>query len=182
MAAAARLLRPLALRPAVSPRFLGRPPPPFRPLTRRFHTPPTRAPPPRVPPARGRRPHSTRPTPVPSPRPAGDAAGEAGPLSLSRRLRKLSREYGWSALGVYLALSVLDFPFCLLAIRLLGTERVGRWEHAAYESVKTWLRVPFPNMFPERARVEGGDGAGTDQEGAEVEASTFLCKLEEVRS
>jgi hypothetical protein len=66
---------------------------------------------------------------------------------------------------------VLDFPFCLLAIRLLGTERVGRWEHAAYETVKTWLRVPFPNAFPERARVEG---AGVDGEGAEVEASTFL--------
>lgn len=45
-------------------------------------------------------------------------------------MRKLSREYGWSALGVYLGLSALDFPFCFLAVRLLGTDRIGRWEHA----------------------------------------------------
>ena len=32
------------------------------------------------------------------------------------------------------------------------------------------------------AAMPAGDGAGTDQEGAEVEASTFLCKVEEVRS
>ncbi|MCJ1375233.1 hypothetical protein MMC20_006467 [Loxospora ochrophaea] len=50
------------------------------------------------------------------------------PTSLSQRLRALSREYGWSALGVYLLLSALDFPFCFVAVRWLGTERIGRWE------------------------------------------------------
>lgn len=40
-------------------------------------------------------------------------------------MRKLSREYGWSGLGVYLALSALDFPFCYLLVRTLGTERIG---------------------------------------------------------
>lgn len=50
-------------------------------------------------------------------------------LSLSQRLRKLSREYGWSAVGVYFALSALDFPFCFLAVRIIGTDRIGHWEH-----------------------------------------------------
>ncbi|KAL9003178.1 MAG: hypothetical protein Q9188_003945 [Gyalolechia gomerana] len=49
-------------------------------------------------------------------------------LSLSQRLRKLSREYGWSALGVYLLLTALDFPLCFLAVRWIGTERIGRLE------------------------------------------------------
>lgn len=40
-------------------------------------------------------------------------------------MRKLSREYGWSALGVYLALTALDFPFCYLFVRTLGTDRIG---------------------------------------------------------
>lgn len=66
-------------------------------------------------------------------------------LSLSQRFRKLSREYGWSALGVYFALSALDFPFCFLAIRWLGTDRVGHWEHVILEWVwKVWEVVPNP--------------------------------------
>lgn len=47
-------------------------------------------------------------------------------LSLSGRLKKLSREYGWTAVGVYLALSVLDFPFCFLLVRTVGTEKIGK--------------------------------------------------------
>ncbi|KAK1247785.1 hypothetical protein MKX07_000673 [Trichoderma sp. CBMAI-0711] len=50
-------------------------------------------------------------------------------LSLSGRFKKLSREYGWSAVGVYFALSVLDFPFCFLLVRIVGTERIGQVEH-----------------------------------------------------
>ncbi|KAI8154679.1 hypothetical protein K4K49_001144 [Colletotrichum sp. SAR 10_70] len=67
-------------------------------------------------------------------------------LSLSQRLKKLSKEYGWSAVGVYLALSVLDFPFCFLLVRVVGTDRIGQLEHWVTshikqiipESVKTW--------------------------------------------
>lgn len=47
------------------------------------------------------------------------------PQGLSARLKKLSREYGWSALGVYLGLTVLDFPFCFLLVRSVGTDRIG---------------------------------------------------------
>lgn len=48
-------------------------------------------------------------------------------LSLGERLKKLSREYGWSAVGVYFLLSALDFPFCYLFVRTLGTDRIGEW-------------------------------------------------------
>ena len=85
------------------------------------------------------------------------STGSAGPvsssgvisgksLSFSQRLRKLSREYGWSAFGVYMALSALDFPFCFLAVRWLGTERIGRWEHAIVE----WFKRAIPLQLPEK--------------------------------
>jgi hypothetical protein len=71
----------------------------------------------------------------------------AGPtdsnLSLSQRLRKLFREYGWSALGVYLALTALDFPFCFLAVRYLGTDRIGHWEHVMLSYIKSWIKWPL---------------------------------------
>jgi hypothetical protein len=54
-----------------------------------------------------------------------NAAAEAEPTTLSGRMRKLSREYGWSALGVYLGLTALDFPFCYLLVRYLGTDKIG---------------------------------------------------------
>lgn len=49
------------------------------------------------------------------------------PSGLSARLKKLSREYGWAAVGVYLGLSVLDFPFCFLLVRVVGTDKIGAW-------------------------------------------------------
>ena len=52
-------------------------------------------------------------------------AAAAQPTSLGARLKKLSREYGWTAVGVYMALSVLDFPFCFLLVRTVGTDRIG---------------------------------------------------------
>jgi len=170
--AAARLLRPLfSFRTFAAPsRHIGWTYP-RQPPTRRFHIPPTRIQP------RGSRLYSSRPTPGPSPNSAG--ANNAS-LSLSQRLRKLSREYGWSAVGIYLTLSVLDFPFCLLAIRLLGTERVGRWEHAAYETVRNALRVPFPTLFPEHAKVTGSEAASPEAEeadGAGVEVASMWTQL-----
>lgn len=64
--------------------------------------------------------------------------------SLSDRLKKLSREYGWTALGVYLALSALDFPFCFAAVRLLGVERIGHYEHVVVEFVKDKFKAVWP--------------------------------------
>ena len=64
-------------------------------------------------------------------------------LSFSQRLRKLSQEYGRAALGVYLALTALDFPFCFLAVKLLGTDRIGQWEHVVLSYVKGLIKWPL---------------------------------------
>ncbi|KAH6631133.1 hypothetical protein B0J18DRAFT_121241 [Chaetomium sp. MPI-SDFR-AT-0129] len=66
----------------------------------------------------------------------GEATAEEGSLSLSARLKKLSREYGWSAVGVYLALSVLDFPFCFLLVRTVGTEKIAHLEEIVIRNVQ----------------------------------------------
>lgn len=69
-------------------------------------------------------------------------------LSLSQRLRKLSREYGWSAFGVYMLLTALDFPFCFAAVRYLGADRIGRYEHVLVE----WVKSAIPEQLKERWR------------------------------
>ncbi|CAG8958101.1 hypothetical protein HYFRA_00000446 [Hymenoscyphus fraxineus] len=64
------------------------------------------------------------------------ATPEPEPTSLGGRLRKLSREYGWSAVGVYFALSAADFPFCYMLVLYVGTDRIGEWEHAFLSTIK----------------------------------------------
>lgn len=65
--------------------------------------------------------------------------------SLSQKLRALSKEYGWAALGVYLALSALDFPVCFLAVRLLGTDRIGHYEEVIKDGFWNLVRLVVPN-------------------------------------
>ncbi|KXX82866.1 N-terminal acetyltransferase 2 [Madurella mycetomatis] len=79
--------------------------------------------------------------------PNGKAAGEES-LSLSARLKKLSREYGWTAVGVYLALSVLDFPFCFLLVRTVGTEKIAHLEHIVVSNAQKFI----PERVQERWR------------------------------
>jgi hypothetical protein len=74
----------------------------------------------------------------------GAGAAEAEPQSLSARLRKLSREYGWAALGVYLGLSVLDFPFCFLLVRMVGTDRIAE--------VERWVMAGIQKVVPESVK------------------------------
>jgi hypothetical protein len=61
-------------------------------------------------------------------------------------MKALSKEYGWTAVGVYFGLSVLDFPFCFLAVQVLGPDRVGKWEHAIVNAVKSVLAMAFPSL------------------------------------
>lgn len=65
--------------------------------------------------------------------------------SLSQRLKQLSREYGWAALGVYFGLSLLDFPFCFLAVRLLGTDRIGHYEDVVKNAFWNVVRLVIPD-------------------------------------
>ncbi|KAJ5787405.1 hypothetical protein N7457_002395 [Penicillium paradoxum] len=89
---------------------------------------------------------------------SSSGSGAKGPESkdtgsLSARLKKLTREYGWAALGVYLGLSALDFPFCFAAVRLLGVERIGYYEHVVIGFVKDKLKSVWP-------QAEASDGEG----------------------
>ncbi|PGG98321.1 hypothetical protein GX51_06883 [Blastomyces parvus] len=100
-------------------------------------------------------------------------------LSFSQRMKKLSREYGWAALGVYLTLSALDFPFCFIAVRLLGVERIGHYEHVVVEGFKSIFGSVLPSLGkqevaggPADAGVSGGaaDGESYDHGVLEAEA------------
>ena len=56
---------------------------------------------------------------------------------LTARLKKLTKEYGWVTVGVYLGLSVLDFPFCFLFVRMVGAEKIGKMPPRLH---------PYPSM------------------------------------
>lgn len=71
-------------------------------------------------------------------------------LSLSQRLKKMSKDYGWAAVYVYLGLSALDFPFCFLAVKLLGTDLIGHWEHVIVSNVKGLLQWPISGTVQEQ--------------------------------
>lgn len=103
----------------------------------------------RVPRRAPRRCNSTKPPagPNPNPNPTPELGSPEASLSLSQRLRKLSREYGYTALGVYMGLLVLDFPFCFLAVQYLGADRIGRYEHVVVENLKNIVRIPFPGVL-----------------------------------
>ncbi|KAL4929612.1 uncharacterized protein BDV17DRAFT_59311 [Aspergillus undulatus] len=75
--------------------------------------------------------------------------------SLSQRLKHLSKEYGWSALWIYLFLSALDFPFCFAAVRLLGADKIGHYEHVVVEGFKGAVNEVLPGAFEESKEEEG---------------------------
>jgi hypothetical protein len=126
--------------------------------------------------------NSSRPKPDPTP----NLGSPQQSLSFSQRLRALSKEYGWTAVGVYLALSVLDFPFCYLAVQVLGPDRVGKWEKAIIDGFWSIVAVPFPDLGRTKQSAEK---ISMEREGAvrEVEkaghgetASTFSLTFDSV--
>lgn len=82
--------------------------------------------------------NSSGPSPNPTPHLGSPQPG------LRDQLQRLFREYGWSAVGVYLALSVADLPICLLIVRMAGADRVGAAEHAVLE----WIRKAWRSVNP----------------------------------
>ncbi|RDA93598.1 hypothetical protein CP533_6136 [Ophiocordyceps camponoti-saundersi (nom. inval.)] len=94
-------------------------------------------------------------------RTVGDKGKAPERLSLGARLKKLSKEYGWSAVGVYLALSVLDFPFCFLLVKIVGTEKIGRLEHYVVSTLATII----PESILQWWRDYRSQKAQTDEQG-----------------
>jgi hypothetical protein len=70
-------------------------------------------------------------------------------LSFTQRLKALSKEYGYTALGVYLLLSALDFPVCFLGVRLIGADVVGEYE----EKAVGWIRSVTPEGWLKKKEV-----------------------------
>lgn len=71
-----------------------------------------------------------------------------------------------------MGLSALDFPFCFLAVRALGTERIGHWEHAIVTTVKQAVAkvIPFGAEAGEQAgevKEEVKEKVGAKKEGEE---------------
>jgi hypothetical protein len=109
--------------------------------------------------------YSERPNPDPTP----NLGSPPAKLSLSQRLKKLSKEYGWYAVGVYFALSVLDFPFCFLAVQLIGPERIGHYEHLILN--KFWEIMPFERPWQkEDEKIVLGLPDSAEREGGQVVA------------
>lgn len=54
-----------------------------------------------------------------------------------------------------MALSALDFPFCFLAVRLVGTERIGELEHAVVGRFKKWVLEPLKGTVGLQAAEQG---------------------------
>ncbi|KAK0614267.1 hypothetical protein B0T14DRAFT_393540, partial [Immersiella caudata] len=92
------------------------------------------------------------------------------PTTLGARLKKLSREYGWAAVGIYMTLSVLDFPFCFLLVRSVGTERIAEIEHIVVSNVKKVIPQSVQDKWHEfrQGRKEASDGDSAAPEGKEV--------------
>lgn len=101
--------------------------------------------------------------------------GSPEPTGLKARLSKLSREYGWVALGVYFSLSLLDFPFCFLAVRLAGPERIGQIEHSILSSVKSvteplWKMVePIIGDWSKQKKAVNEAGEAVEEAGEQAE-------------
>ncbi|PNS14057.1 hypothetical protein CAC42_6570 [Sphaceloma murrayae] len=114
---------------------------------------------------RTRRHYSEQNTPSPNPT---AQLGSPEPQSLSQRMRKLSREYGWSALGVYLLLSAADFPFCYLLVRVVGTDRIGHIEHLVVSAFWRAVEYVIPDWIDKGKAVgEGEDGDTRENWGVE---------------
>lgn len=90
--------------------------------------------------------------------------------SLSQRLRKLSREYGWAAVGVYFGLSALDFPFCFAAVRLLGVDRIGHFENVAVQTFKDAFHTVWPQKESTTSDQDTDEAA--DKQGSLAQAET----------
>lgn len=88
------------------------------------------------------------------------------PTTLSGRMKEMSRKYGWTVTGIYLGLSVLDFPFCFLAVKWFGTERVAEIEHTIMDGFWNLAERAMPSLKERRLANE----AATAAEDAAVEA------------
>lgn len=114
------------LSPLRTPRLPHRPSPSFAPLRLTL-----------------RRLATTAPPPPPS----------SADLSLSQRLKKLFRTHGWSALVIYLALSLADFSLTFLLVYSVGADKVREAEDWVLDALGWRRKDGEPGKI--RRAVEG---------------------------
>ena len=68
---------------------------------------------------------------------------------------------------MYLGLSALDFPFCFLAVRALGADKIGEYEEIIVDKFWSVMRTVVPGI---RERAEQDEVK--DEEPSEVEEMT----------
>lgn len=59
----------------------------------------------------------------------------------------------------------VDLPFCFIAVRWLGTDRVGHWEHIIVDRFWKLVEIPFPDI-----RGTRGGSAEVEAVGEPIEA------------
>lgn len=70
---------------------------------------------------------------------------------------------------MYVLLSALDFPFCFIAVRMLGTERIGHWEGVVVEWFWWGVAAVVPERMGKLGEVVGeGEGEGKTEEYAVI--------------
>ncbi|KAG5928561.1 hypothetical protein E4U42_000431 [Claviceps africana] len=100
-------------------------------------------------------------------------------LSLSQKLKRLSKEYGWSAVGVYLALSVLDFPFCKVEHYVVSSvsqfipQIIRQTWHEYWHSKNTEVETLGNDEISDKAEMAGW-GVAEAQQHHKEEASTYI--------
>ncbi|EME84294.1 uncharacterized protein MYCFIDRAFT_111645, partial [Pseudocercospora fijiensis CIRAD86] len=90
--------------------------------------------------------------------------------TLSDRMKDMSRKYGWTVTGIYLGLSVLDFPFCFLAVRWFGTERIAGVEHAIVDGFWGLVEKVIPSLTERRLQKQAAEAAEAAQEASDAVA------------
>lgn len=70
----------------------------------------------------------------------------------------------------------MDFPFCFLAVRWIGTERIGEWEHAIVE----WVKKAVPFQIPEKYQFWRREKVVEEAEGGLVGEGGVLMEVEKV--
>lgn len=64
-------------------------------------------------------------------------------------------------------LSALDFPFCFAAVRYLGTDRIGHYEHVVLEWIKSVVPEEVAARYRDmRERMRGAGRDDDDERGA----------------
>ncbi|KAN0107336.1 Protein of unknown function (DUF1279) domain containing protein [Russula decolorans] len=90
--------------------------------------------------------------------------GGSSSSSLTERLKTLMKKYGWYAVGVYFAVSVVDFAVAFAGINLLGADYVS----SLAASAKAWVLGLVYSRPPEPGREEMDDVSGNvDRRGQE---------------